>query len=116
MKRYNTIYTMMLMLGLAVTSFTSCSDDDEGGNLYSAVIASSVEFNLAQDKQMLVYTDETGAQCLPLVKGETLKLDYTVTPDTVTYKDVVWTTSNADFVTVSDDGTVSAYQTPYLHY
>lgn len=108
MKRYNTIYTMMLMLGLAVTSFTSCSDDDEGGNLYSAVIASSVEFNLAQDKQMLVYTDETGAQCLPLVKGETLKLDYTVTPDTVTYKDVVWTTSNADFVTVSDDGTVSA--------
>lgn len=108
MKRYNKIYTMMLMLGLAVTSFTSCSDDDEGGNLYSAVIASSVEFNLAQDKQMLVYTDETGAQCLPLVKGETLKLDYTVTPDTVTYKDVVWTTSNADFVTVSDDGTVSA--------
>ena len=108
MKRYNKIYTMMLMLGLAVTSFTSCSDDDEGGNLYPAVIPSSVEFNLAQDKQMLVYTDETGAQCLPLVKGETLKLDYTVTPDSVTYKDVVWTTSNADFVTVSEEGTISA--------
>ena len=80
MKRYNKIYTMMLMLGLAVTSFTSCSDDDEGGNLYSAVIPASVEINLAQDKQMLLYTDETGAQCLPMIKGETLKLDYMAKP------------------------------------
>ncbi len=99
---------MMLMLGLAATSLTSCSDDDEGGNLYSAVIPSSIEFNLAQDKQMLIYADETGAQCLPMIKGETLKLDYTITPDTATYKDVVWTTSNANYATVSEDGTISA--------
>lgn len=107
MKR-NKLYTMMLMLGLAATTLTSCSDDDEGGNLYSAVIPSTIEFNLAQDKQMLVYTDATGAQCLPMVKGETLKLDYTITPDTATYKDVVWTTSNANYATVSEDGTISA--------
>ncbi len=108
MKRYNKIYTTMLMLGLAASSLTSCSDSDEGGNLYSAVIPSSIEFNLAQDKQQIIYTDETGATCLPLIKGESLKLDYVITPDTATYKNVVWTTSNANYVTVAEDGTVAA--------
>ena len=108
MKRYNKKYTMMLMLGLATASLTSCSDDDEGGNLYSAVIPSSIEFNLAQDKQQLIYTDETGAQCLPMIKGESLQLSYNLTPDTATFKDVVWTTSNANYATVSEDGLVSA--------
>lgn len=108
MKRYNKIYTMMLMLGLATASLTSCSDDDEGGNLYSAVIPSSIEFNLAQDKQQLIYTDETGAQCLPMVKGESLQLSYSLTPDTATFKDVAWTTSNANYATVTEEGLVSA--------
>ena len=108
MKRYNKIYTMMLMLGLATASLTSCSDDDKGGNLYSAVIPSSIEFNLTQDKQQLIYTDGTGAQCLPMVKGESLQLSYTLNPDTATFKDVVWTSSNASYATVSEDGVVSA--------
>ena len=53
MKRYNKIYTMMLMLGLAVTSFTSCSDDDEGGNLYSAVIPKSCGISVEAVAQRL---------------------------------------------------------------
>ena len=51
MKRNNNkIYAMMLMLGLATASLTSCSDDDKQSDLYGAVIPSSVEFNLSQDK------------------------------------------------------------------
>lgn len=99
---------MMLMMGLATASLTSCSDDNEGGNLYSAVIPSKVEFNLPEAQQQLVYTDATGAKCLPLVKGETLQLQYTMTPEDVTYNDVVWTSSNVDFATVSDQGLVTA--------
>ncbi len=108
MIRYNKIHTMMLMLGMTAAAVTSCSDDKEGGTLYKAVIPSSIEFNLSQDKQQLVYTDETGARCLPMVKGESLKMAYTITPDSVTFRDVVWTTSNANYATVSEDGTVYA--------
>ena len=99
---------MMLMMGLATAAMTSCSDDNEGGNLYSAVIPSKVEFNLPEAQQQLVYTDATGAKCLPLVKGETLQLQYTMTPEDVTYNDVRWTSSNVDFATVSDQGLVTA--------
>ena len=99
---------MMLMMGLATAAMTSCSDDNEGGNLYSAVIPSKVEFNLPEAQQQLVYTDATGAKCLPLVKGETLQLQYTMTPEDVTYNDVQWTSSNVDFATVSDQGLVTA--------
>lgn len=108
MKRYNKIYTMMLMLGLATASLTSCSDDETGGNLYSAVIPSKVEFNLDEAHQQLVYTDVTGAKCLPMVKGETLQLTYTMAPEDATFKDVVWTASNADYATVSAEGLVTA--------
>lgn len=109
MKRNNNkIYAIMLMMGLATAAMTSCSDDNEGGNLYSAVIPSKVEFNLPEAQQQLVYTDATGAKCLPLVKGETLQLQYTMTPEDVTYNDVRWTSSNVDFATVSDQGLVTA--------
>lgn len=109
MKRNNKIYTLMLMLGLATAAtLTSCSDDEKGSELYSAVIPSSVEFNLDEAHKQLVYTDGTGAQCLPMVKGETLQLNYTMAPENVTFKDVVWTASNDDFATVSDEGLVTA--------
>ena len=74
----------MMLLAIGGAALTSCSDDNEGGNLYSAVIPSKVEFNLPEAQQQLVYTDATGAKCLPLVKGETLQLQYTMTPEDVT--------------------------------
>ena len=87
----------------------SCSKNDpQGGQLYSAVIPSSVEFNLEESSQRLVYTDATGSSCLPMLAGETLQLTYTMTPDNVTFKDVVWTASNPSFATVSDEGLVKA--------
>ena len=78
----------MLMMGLATAAMTSCSDDNESSDLYSAVIPSKVEFNLPEAQQQLVYTDATGAKCLPMVKGETLQLNYTMIPEDITFKDV----------------------------
>ena len=108
MKRYNTIYTVMMMIGLATVSLTSCNDDETGGNLYSAEMPSSVKFNLSADKQQLIYTDGTGSQCLPMIKGETLQFDYTMMPENTTFKDVIWSSSNEEFATVSDGGLVTA--------
>lgn len=98
----------MLMLGMTAVALTSCSDDNESSSLYPAVIPAKVEFNLPEAQQQLVYTDATGAKCLPMVKGETLQLNYTMTPEDVTYSDVIWSASNADFATVSDQGLVTA--------
>lgn len=98
----------MLTLGLTAVSLTSCSDDNESSSLYPAVIPAKVEFNLPEAQQQLIYTDATGAKCLPMVKGETLQLNYTMTPEDVTYSDVIWSASNADFATVSDQGMVTA--------
>lgn len=98
----------MLTLGLTAVSLTSCSDDNESSSLYPAVIPAKVEFNLPEAQQQLIYTDATGAKCLPMVKGETLQLQYTMTPEDVTYSDVVWTSSNVDFATVNDQGLVTA--------
>ena len=108
MKCYNKIHILMLMLGMTAVALTSCSDDNESSSLYPAVIPAKVEFNLPEAQQQLVYTDATGAKCLPMVKGETLQLNYTMTPDDVTYSDVIWSASNADFATVSDQGLVAA--------
>ena len=108
MKSYNKIYTLMLMLGLTTASLTSCSDDNESGSLYPAVIPAKVVFNLPEAQQQLVYTDATGAKCLPMVKGETLQLNYTMTPEDITFSDVIWSASNADFATVSNQGLVTA--------
>ncbi len=107
MRHYNTIY--VLALGAALAMMPSCSKNNpQGGQLYSAVIPSSVEFNLEESNERLVYTDATGSSCLPMLKGETLQLTYTMAPDDVTFKDVVWTASNPSFATVSDGGLVEA--------
>lgn len=98
----------MMLLALGGAALTSCSDDNESSDLYSAIIPSKVEFNLPEAQQQLVYTDATGAKCLPMVKGETLQLNYTMIPEDITFKDVQWTSSNADFATVNDQGLVTA--------
>ena len=45
---------------------------------------------------------------ISIVKGQTEKLEATITPDNATVKNVTWTSSNPDIAYVSSDGTVSA--------
>jgi hypothetical protein len=92
----------------AVAAMTACSDDDASSNLNAAVTPSAIAFNLSDDIQQYIYTDATGAQCLPMVKGQSLKLDYTLSPSDATYKDVEWSSSNTSIATVDGEGTVAA--------
>ena len=93
---------------VAALSLTACSDDDISSSTIPAVTPSAVEFNLPDELQKLVYTDNTGSQCLPLIKGEAVQLPYTMQPDTATFTEVEWTSSNEAVATVDQEGTVSA--------
>ena len=63
---------------------------------------------ISESLQQLIYVDDTKVKVLPLVKGEKIELGYNITPDDVTYKEVNWTSSNANVATVDANGTVNA--------
>lgn len=92
-----------------IAMLTGCSKSDvETPNLYAAQCPAAIEFNLPEDLQQLLYVDEADATVLPLIKGETVQLNYTITPDDITFNDVQWSSSNDAVATVSDDGFVTA--------
>lgn len=102
--------TLKLTAALAafVTITAACSNDDASSNLTAAITPSSIAFNLPSDIQQYIYTDATGAKCLPLIKGQHVKLDYTLAPDSATFKDVEWSSSNPSVATVDSEGNVTA--------
>ena len=111
MKTIN-IYRQAIKVAAALAAFaamtTACSDDDASSKLNAAITPSSIVFNLPADIQQYIYTDATGAQCLPMIKGQSVKLDSTLQPDSATFKDVEWSSSNPLIVTVDDEGNVTA--------
>ena len=98
----------LVCCGMAAT-MCSCSDNDvDIPNLYAAQCPSSIEFQLPDDLQQLLYVDEADATVLPLIKGETAQLNYTIAPDDITFDNVQWSSSNDAVATVSDGGLVTA--------
>lgn len=95
---------------VSTMAMSSCEDDDEMSDLTAAVVPSSVELVLPEEVQQLVYKDEeTGADVLPMLKGETVQLAYVLTPENVTFPDVVWTSTNPGVATV-ENGLVTAVE------
>lgn len=95
---------------VSTMAMSSCEDDDEMSDLTAAVVPSSVELVLLEEVQQLVYKDEeTGADVLPMLKGETVQLAYVLTPENVTFPDVVWTSTNPGVATV-ENGLVTAVE------
>lgn len=97
------------ILSIAISLFlVSCSDDDAGSNLTSAIYPSDIDIVLTEELERLIYTDGTGATVLPLIKGETVNLSHTIAPDNITFSDVVWKSSYDNVATVDQYGTVTA--------
>lgn len=92
---------------MACLMLASCSDADSIPNVDPAYCPEKIELNIPAELQQLIYVDNTGAEVLPLIKGETVSLGYTLSPENITYNDVNWTSSNPDVATVSD-GTIEA--------
>lgn len=98
-----------LLMTAVAANFSACSDDDEASQLTSVIYPGAVDMQLPEAQQLLVYKEEgTGADILPLVKGESVKLNYVMTPEDATSKEVKWTSSNDKVATVAEDGTITA--------
>jgi len=98
-------------------ALSSCSkDDDRIPNVADAYCPSAIEMQLPSDMQKLVYTDNTGAEVLPLVVGQTVQLGYGLEPADATFNSVVWTSSDESVATVTDDGKVEALSEKGLGY
>ncbi len=97
-------------------ALTSCSkDDDRIPNVTSATCPSAIEMQIPAEMQKLIYTDNTGADVLPLIVGETVQLGYSLAPEDATFNNVVWSTSDATVASVSE-GKVEALSERGLGY
>lgn len=100
------------VIGVLVTTglmLASCGKDSvDIPNLYEAQCPASIEFQLPEELQQLIYVDEAEARVLPLIKGETVQLNYVMTPDNATFDLVQWTSTNEAVATVTDQGVVTA--------
>ena len=105
----NKIFAACLVCCCITAALTACSDNDPDiPNLYSAQCPATIEFQLPDNLQQLLYVDEADATVLPLIKGETVQLNYTMTPDDITFDLVKWSSSNDAVATVTDQGLVTA--------
>lgn len=89
------------------TAFVSCKNEDFS-DISEAQFPERVEFVFPEEIKDLIYTDELGNSNLPLLSGETVELGYEIYPENVTFKDVIWSSSNESVATVSDEGVVKA--------
>lgn len=115
MKTVNMIYKSCLPAAMALMTLSACSDADPTPDITPAYIASGITLDIPEALQKLIYTDNTGAEVLPLVKGETVTLGCTLTPDSITSHSVQWVSSETSVATV-DNGTISAISGDGLGY
>lgn len=99
-----------LSLGLALAAaLVSCESKlNPTPSAKPAYCASQIVMTMDAKFESLLYTDATGASCLPLIKGETVQFGYDMTPDNVTFPTVIWSSSDAACASVSDSGLVAA--------
>lgn len=99
-------------VGIAAAAFSalalgSCSDADSIPNVDPAYCPSEITLEIPDNVKPLIYTDNTGSEVLPMVKGEKVTLGYNVLPENVSNKEVNWTSSQPEVATV-DEGTIEA--------
>jgi len=103
-KRYLPLAALALMFG-----FASC--EEEPYVLDSANLMYSIQIDMANEDKAKIYVDETESQTLPLLVGESIQLGFTSDPadlSTLTYPDVVWSSSDESVVVVDETGKITA--------
>lgn len=102
--RYGLVYLLVVTI---LPIISSCGDDDISSDVTEIVYPTYVSLEVPDDLQEYIYTDATGAKTLPMLKGNTATLEYSMSDD-ATYRDIVWESSNADVATVDENGFVTA--------
>ena len=99
-----------------ISGLCACSkDDDRIPDVTSAQCPDGIELQIPAEQQKLIYTDNTGADVLPLIVGETVQLGCTLSPADATFNSVIWTSSEESVASVTD-GNVSALSDKGLGY
>ena len=102
---------------LIAVLMTACEKPSVIPDLDAAYCPSGIEIVLPEREKGLLYEDPaTGIVTLPLIVGEQVSLQWTITPDTATFKDVVWTSSSPTNVSVNEDGVIKALSAAGLGY
>ena len=57
---------------MACLMLASCTDADPIPDVDPAYCPEKIELNIPEELQQLIYVDNTGAEVLPLIKGETV--------------------------------------------
>lgn len=96
MRKYNIINRIMF-LSAFVGLLSSCSKDEFSPAMDERVLLSEIKLNVTPELPLLINTDTL--------------ISYTVGPEEAFNKEVVWSSSNEDVATVSDEGRILARRT-----
>ncbi len=104
----------MLALPL-LFALTACEEEFTPSRVPEAILMEAVEVQFTLDQQNKLYIDETETEAYPMLVGESVRFEYTTTPDPseVTFPTVDWSSSNTDVVTIAEDGTLTAVGAGY---
>lgn len=96
-----------LLVAMLPMAFSACNDEAEFAELPSASFPAQVVMDIPAAQQQLIYKDND-TQVLPLVKGEKLTIGGSVLPEDATYKELAWSSSDEQVVTIDADGNLTA--------
>ena len=114
MKPRNIHYTLFIVLCLCLSA---CEKSSLIPDVEPAYCPTSIEIVLPEREAALVYDDPaSGTSVLPLIVGEKVALKWIIKPDTVTFTDVIWTSSNPQNVSVNEQGIIEALSGAGLGY
>ena len=88
-------------------AFVACDNEAEFAELPSANFPSQVLMEIPAAQQQLIYEDN-GTRVLPLVKGEALALSGSILPADATIKEMEWSSSDEQVVTIDAEGHLTA--------
>ncbi len=107
MKRY---WKYLLPALPLMFTLTACEEDYTPHQLPESIVMEAIELSYTVEQQNKLYVDNTETMAYPMLSGESVRFDYTTTPDPseVTFPTVCWTTNNPDVVSIAEDGTITA--------
>lgn len=99
----------LYILGVAAVVLSACEKPSLIPEIDPAYCPSGIEIVLPESAANLLYNDpSTGTPTLPMIVGEKVQLQWKLSPDSVTFTDVVWTSSNPTNVSVNEQGEIEA--------
>lgn len=107
----------LFIVGMMAVLLAACEKSSLIPEVDPAYCPSAITIVLPEREAGLLYDDPaSGTVVLPLLVGEKVALQWTLEPDTATFKDVLWSSSNPENVSVDANGVIEALSAAGLGY